>query len=67
MEAKATVTVTAPAESRRPCAAPVTVPDRAISEAETTALWGRDRGALRICEQRRRAAIDAIDAAGGDP
>lgn len=63
----ATVTVTAPAQARVACAQPVTIPDRAITEAEATGFWGRDRGALRICEQRRAAAIAAIDAAGGAP
>lgn len=61
----ATVTVTAPAQARVACAQPVKIPDRAITEVETHNLWGRDRGALRICEQRRAAAIGAIDAAGG--
>ncbi|PIO98597.1 hypothetical protein CJ014_14865 [Pleomorphomonas carboxyditropha] len=61
------MTVTAPAQARAVCSAPVAIPDRAISEAEATTLWGRDRGALRICEQRRAAAIAAIDAAGESP
>jgi hypothetical protein len=66
VEAKATVTVTAPAQSRIPCEA-TPLPDRDISQAETTDLWSRDRGIIRTCDGRRAAAIGAIDAAGGVP
>lgn len=66
VEAKATVTVTAPAQSRIPCEA-TRLPDRALSQAETTDLWSRDRGTIRTCDGRRAAAIGAIDAAGGMP
>lgn len=59
-QARATV----PAEAELPCPAPVLLPDRAISAAETTSLWGADRGALRTCESRRAAAVDAT---GGQP
>lgn len=51
----------APASARQPCAAPVTLPDRDVTEAEATGLWGRDRANLRQCESRRAAAIAAID------
>ncbi len=51
----------APATARQPCPAPVTLPDRDITEAEATGFWGRDRAALRQCESRRAAAIAAID------
>ncbi|MBA4271053.1 MAG: hypothetical protein C0447_16815 [Methylobacterium sp.] len=50
-----------PASARQPCAAPSALPDRDITEAEATSLWGRDRAALRQCEPRRAAAIAAID------
>jgi hypothetical protein len=66
VEANLAVTVTPSAQSRIPCADPVAIPDRSITEMEATNLWGRDRGALQLCEQKRKAAISAIDAAGGD-
>jgi hypothetical protein len=46
-----------PAEAKIPCADPVPLPDRALGEAETSSLWGRDRTSLRICETRRKAAV----------
>jgi hypothetical protein len=63
VEAKATVTVTAPAQSRLPCVE-TPLPDRALSQAETTDLWSRDRGIIRTCDGRRAAAVAAIDAGG---
>lgn len=51
----------APAIARQPCTAPVTLPDRDVTEAEATSAWGRDRASLRQCETRRAAAIAAID------
>ncbi|MBR7651441.1 hypothetical protein KCX83_03790 [Brucella oryzae] len=51
-----------PSEARKPCDPPVTLPDRALSAKELTPLWGKDRAALAACEQRRGAAIAAIDA-----
>ncbi|KAB2772904.1 hypothetical protein F9L00_25020 [Brucella anthropi] len=50
-----------PSEARKPCDPPVTLPDRALSAKELTPLWGKDRAALAVCEQRRGAAIAAID------
>ena len=50
-----------PASARQPCPAPVTLPDRDVTEAEATGFWGRDRASLRQCESRRAAAIAAID------
>ncbi|WP_337267075.1 hypothetical protein [Oryzifoliimicrobium ureilyticus] len=44
-----------PAEAKKPCAEPVTIPDRRLSESEAGSLWGADRTALRICETRRAA------------
>jgi hypothetical protein len=35
----------------------VALPGRALSQAEVTTFWGRDRAALRTCEQRRAAAV----------
>lgn len=52
------------AEAKKPCDAPVTLPDRDLSETETTSLWGRDRTALRVCETRRAASV--ASATGGD-
>lgn len=46
-----------PAEAKKPCAAPVRIPDRDLAERETVTLWGADRTALRICEARRSAAV----------
>lgn len=51
-----------PAVAATPCAAPVQIPDRAITAGETTGLWGRDRVSLRECERRRAAAVDAVEA-----
>lgn len=51
-----------PAEAKKPCAAPVTLPDRDLSEREAQSFWGSDRTALRVCETRRAAAV-----AGGAP
>ncbi|WP_188134251.1 hypothetical protein [Rhizobium sp. RU35A] len=59
--------VSVPAEARIPCAPPLALPDRRLSEAEATSAWGRDRGELRICDQKRAAAVAAIDSTGGAP
>ncbi|MDQ0454701.1 hypothetical protein [Rhizobium paknamense] len=40
-----------------PCAAPVSLPDRRLSEPESATYWGQDRTALRTCEARRAAAV----------
>jgi hypothetical protein len=56
------VETTIPAEARKPCAAPVALPDRDLTQSEATAAWGRDRANLRICEKRRAAAVAAIKA-----
>ena len=63
VEAKATVTVTAPAQSRIACEA-TRLPDRDLTQAETTDLWSLDRGIIRTCDGRRAAAVAAIDAGG---
>lgn len=48
-----------PAAARAPCAPPSSLPDRDLSEAEATGLWGSDRANLRVCEARRAAAVAA--------
>lgn len=51
-----------PAAARTACDNPVSLPDRDLSSREATGLWGKDRSALATCEQRRAAAVNAIDA-----
>lgn len=51
-----------PAEARKPCDKPMTLPDRDLSAKELTPLWGKDRAALIACDARRAAAIAAADA-----
>lgn len=53
------VTPEIPAEAKVRCPAPVTLPDRDLTDQETGSLWGRDRTALRVCETRRSAAVGA--------
>lgn len=50
--------------ARQPCANPVPLPDRSITAEEVTSKWGADRASLRICEQRRAAAVAAVDGSG---
>ena len=52
-----------PAAARVPCPPPSSLPDRSLSEAEATGLWGRDRANLRSCEVRRAAAVEAVTGA----
>lgn len=52
-----------PAEARIACARPVTLPDRGLTAREVGTLWDRDRSHLEICEQRRSAAVNAVEAA----
>lgn len=40
-----------------PCEAPVTLPERALSDRDIEILWGRDRDALRTCGDRLAALI----------
>lgn len=51
-----------PSEARKPCDAPQSLPDRALSAKELTPMWGKDRAALSACEARRAAAVAAVDA-----
>lgn len=51
-----------PETARQTCDNPAGLPDRDLTEREVASLWGRDRSALLACEQRRKAAVDAVDA-----
>ena len=44
-----------PASMTTPCAGPVALPERALTDAEVEVLWGRDRTALRACGERHAA------------
>lgn len=55
------VRIQLPGVARRPCDAPAALPDRDLTEAEITGLWGGDRAALRACEKRRAAAVRAAE------
>lgn len=46
-----------PAEAQKPCAEPVTPPDRRLTEREVKSWWNKDRFALRECEARRKLAV----------
>lgn len=48
-----------PKAAKVPCAAPVVLPGRKLTDKETRDDWGADRASLRICEQRRAAAVAA--------
>lgn len=54
-----------PAAARVPCAGPVALPDRDMTQGEVTAAWGRDRASLRACETKRIAVVAAVDSIGG--
>lgn len=49
-----------PPFAKTPCPAPAGGPDRDLTAQEVTTLWGRDRAALRVCEARRKAAVEAL-------
>ena len=51
-----------PPAARAPCDAPVLLPDRDLTSREATGFWGKDRSALAVCEQRRAAAVSAVNA-----
>lgn len=51
---------TVPATAAQPCDQPAGLPDRDLTERETATYWNRDRAALRDCEGRRAAAVEAI-------
>lgn len=46
----------------RRCDAPVTVPDRDLTEKEVAGLWGRDRLALTDCGRRLAATVRIYEA-----
>ena len=46
-----------PPAAKVPCADPVVLPDRKLSETEAANYWGTDRTNLRTCEARRAAAV----------
>lgn len=43
-----------------PCAAPVALPERALSDQEVEVAWGRDRSALRACASRHAGLVGAV-------
>lgn len=36
----------------QPCAQPVTIPEKDLTDQEIEVMWGRDRRALRVCADR---------------
>lgn len=46
-----------PSSSKVPCEDPVALPDRDLTEQETTRYWKKDRTSLEECEIRRKAAV----------
>lgn len=51
-----------PDAARKPCTKPAGVPDRDLTESEVLRAWSTDRVNLKACEQRRAAAVAAVDA-----
>ncbi|WP_375638682.1 MULTISPECIES: hypothetical protein [unclassified Bartonella] len=54
------LSVELPPVVRMACARPALLPERALNAREVVHYWSRDRAALLICEQRRKAAERAI-------
>ncbi|WP_409362074.1 hypothetical protein ACRPOS_004315 [Bartonella heixiaziensis] len=54
------LSVELPPVVRMACARPALLPERALNAREVVHYWGRDRAALLICEQRRKAVERAI-------
>lgn len=54
---------TLPASARTRCDPPSPQPDRDLSAREVSSGWNQDRTALKKCETRRAAAVNAVDAA----
>lgn len=46
-----------PEAAKRPCPAPVVIPDADLSAQAVTSLWAQDRNSLIVCEGRRAAAV----------
>lgn len=53
---------TASVESADPCAAPVLIPERWLSDQEVELLWSRDRHALLDCGGK----VEALSGRGAD-
>lgn len=43
-----------------PCAAPVSLPDRGLTQGEVEVFWGRDRSALRSCGGRHGGLVEWV-------
>lgn len=57
------------AELLTPCENPVELPDRALTDLETSRLWGKDRRSLGTCGSRHSGlarAAEAIQQEQGD-
>nr|WP_275065189.1 hypothetical protein [Bartonella sp. CM31XJBT] len=54
------LSVELPPVVRMACARPSLLPERALNGREVVHYWSRDRAALLICEQRRKAAERAL-------
>lgn len=52
-------TVPLPPSLTTACAAPVPLPERALTDQEVEVMWGRDRSALRACGSRHGALVEA--------
>jgi hypothetical protein len=44
-----------------PCASPVQLPERVLTQAEVERFWGRDRTALRACGDQVKALAEWAD------
>lgn len=42
------------------CSPPQLLPQKDLSDAEATRYWARDRAALKACETKRQAAVQAV-------
>ncbi|EJF86211.1 hypothetical protein MCW_00107 [Cardidatus Bartonella washoeensis 085-0475] len=54
------LSVELPPVVRVACRRPSLLPERALNAREVVHYWGRDRAALLMCEQRRKAAVQTI-------
>lgn len=52
-----------PPAARVPCARPASPPDRDLTAQEVFAYWSRTSLALLECEQKRAAAVRAVEGA----
>ena len=46
-----------PTSLTQPCAGPVALPDRDMTQGKVETAWGRDRGALRACASRHNGLV----------